>query len=235
MSLSGEQMTMPSTVRIVPPARDGGRDRIVGLEGDHRPEGDAERLDRRLRDRKLAHQRRVDAGPRLVARIQVVAERFDDPVGRRGEVGRPLVAQDRQQVLDQAPGRGQVAPVGGQHGGPGCVERPEQLVGRVDEMELHRGFTAQPAGFVPCPFVTTATGSIGRVASVPSVGRCRRRRPSVADVGLDQRLEPGEIRLEDPLEDRALDHRAEGRQDRWDERLGPVRPGSAGRRRACPG
>ena len=59
MSLSGVHTRIRST-RVVGGEPDGrGADGVVGLELDHRPQDDPERLDGRLGDRELGEQRRV--------------------------------------------------------------------------------------------------------------------------------------------------------------------------------
>ena len=66
----------------VGPARRGRRERVVGLEADHRPAHDAERLGGALRERKLRHQLLGHALARLVAGEQLVAERLDHVIER---------------------------------------------------------------------------------------------------------------------------------------------------------
>jgi hypothetical protein len=124
--------------RRISPEPGGGRaDRVVGLELDHRPEDDAERLDRRLGDRELGEECRIHAGRRLVAREQVVPERLDDPIRGGGDVGRPFFPEQVEELIAQ-PG----------HPGQDLAARPEdirsrgvvgteELVGRVDEVDLH--------------------------------------------------------------------------------------------------
>ena len=62
------------------------RDRIIGLELDHRPDLQAERRRRTLGERELRDQPFVEALAGLVAGEQVVAERFDHVVERDAAV-----------------------------------------------------------------------------------------------------------------------------------------------------
>ena len=62
------------------------RQRIVGLELDHRPDGDAERRQRLFEQRELREEVGVDALAGLVAGPQIVAERLDHVVGRDADV-----------------------------------------------------------------------------------------------------------------------------------------------------
>ena len=114
------------------------RDRVVGLELDHRPQDDAERLDGRLGDRELGEQLGRHPGRRLVAREEVVAERLDDPVRGAADVRRALLAQQEQELVAQPGHARQRDPVAPEDRRPRREMRPEQLVGRVDEVEAHR-------------------------------------------------------------------------------------------------
>jgi hypothetical protein len=115
----------------------GGGDRIVGLELDHRPEHDAERLDRSLGDRELGEELGVHPGLGLVAGVALVAERADDAVGRAADVRRTLVAEEVEELLDESGhAREEQAVAAADRRARGEV-RPEQLVRRVDEVDLH--------------------------------------------------------------------------------------------------
>ena len=87
-SLSGVQMQTCSTLVVSGGDARGGRERVVGLELDHRPDRDAHRRERVLERMELRAQRRVDAVAGLVAGPEVVAERLDDVVGRDADVRR---------------------------------------------------------------------------------------------------------------------------------------------------
>ncbi len=115
----------------------GRRDRIVGLEFDHRPDDEAERPNRVLRDRELRQQLTRHPGRRLVAGEQVVPEGLDDVIGRAADVRRALLAEEVEQLVDDAGHAGQVHAVAAERRRPRGVVRPEQLVGRVDQVEPH--------------------------------------------------------------------------------------------------
>ena len=91
----------PFDARIGGEALRRGADGVVRLPLDHRPEDDAQRLDRLLRDGELAQELRIHAGARLVARVQVVPERLDDPIRGRSDVRRPLLTEQEQQLIDE--------------------------------------------------------------------------------------------------------------------------------------
>ena len=84
-----------------------------------------------------ASSSRRHAGGRLVAAEQVVAERLDHAVRGAADVGRALLAEQVQQLVAQARDAGEDDPVAAEDGRPGRVVGPEQLVGGVDEVELH--------------------------------------------------------------------------------------------------
>ena len=102
MSLSGVQTSTCSTAGSVgePDARRG--DRVVRLELDHRPDDEPERPDRVLDDRELVQQLGRHPERRLVAREHVVPERLDDVVRGAADVGRALLAEEVQQLVDDA-------------------------------------------------------------------------------------------------------------------------------------
>ena len=58
-------------------------------------------------------------------------------VGRAADVRRALLAQQEQQLLGQPGDPGQIAAVLAHDRWARCVVRPEQLVGRVDEVQPH--------------------------------------------------------------------------------------------------
>ena len=123
----------------------GGADRVVGLELDHRPQDHVEGLDRGLGDRELVQQLRRHPGRRLVALVQVVAERLDDPVRGAADVRRALLAEQVQQLLDEPAHARQEDPLAAEHGRSRRVMGAEQLVGGVDEVEVHGRWSAGSA------------------------------------------------------------------------------------------
>ena len=137
MSLSGRADEDPLHARVLGKAHGGRGDGVVGLELDHRPEHDPERLDGRLGDGELGQELRRHAGRRLVAREQVVAERFDDPVRGAPDMGGAFLAKEEEQLLDEPGHARQHDPVAPEHRRPRREMRPKQLVGRVDEMDVH--------------------------------------------------------------------------------------------------
>ena len=87
------------------------RQRVVGLELDHRPHRDAERRERVLEQRELREQLGVHALARLVAEPEVVAERLDDVVGGHADVRRPLLEHPEHRA-EHAAHRGDLDAVG---------------------------------------------------------------------------------------------------------------------------
>ena len=73
-------------------------ERVVGLELDHRPDGDSHGRERLLERLELREQRRVDARARLVPGPQVVAERLDHVVGRDADVRRAALEHLQHRV-----------------------------------------------------------------------------------------------------------------------------------------
>ena len=127
-------------------ARDarGRGERVVGLELDHRPDGDAHRRERLLERMELRAQRRVDAVAGLVAGPEVVAERLDDVVGRDADVRRAASRPSRAPCAARRPRRrtaGRRRAAAAQ-----AVEVAEQLVGAVDEVDDHQGTAPYPTG-----------------------------------------------------------------------------------------
>ena len=111
--------------------------RVVRLDVDHRPYRDAECAQRVLEPAELRQQQRVHAGARLVRRPHVVAERFDDVIGRDAEMGR-AVLQHREHRLDDAAGRADLDAVAVEMSRPRRVVLAEDLIRPVDEMNDHR-------------------------------------------------------------------------------------------------
>ena len=114
-------------------ARRGGQ-RVVGLELDHGPADDAHRGERVLEGMELAPQGAVHSLARLVARPEVVAERFDDVVRRDADVRRAAfqhLGDGVEHARDRAEGRVLLLRP------PDPVELAEELVGPVDEVDDH--------------------------------------------------------------------------------------------------
>ena len=107
------------------------------------PEG----LDGLLRDGELGEDGGIHALLGLVARPEVVAEGADDPVRRAPDVRGALLAQEEAQLLDEAGDAGQDHPVPAEDRRARREVRPEQLVGGIDEVELH--VPADPVGSRP--------------------------------------------------------------------------------------
>ena len=117
-------------------------ERVVGLVLDHGPGGDTHRHQRVLEDRGLVQELRRHALARLVARPQVVAEALDDVVRRHADVGGALLQelQRRGEHTDGGPVRPGILVPGGL---PEVL--PEQLVGAVDQVDLHPPRLSGPA------------------------------------------------------------------------------------------
>ena len=113
----------------------GGGQRVVGLELDHRPHGDAERPQRVLEHRELREQLGRHAGAGLVARPEVVAERLDHVVGGDAHVGRALLEHPEHRPEHPADRRHLDAVVVEVRRHREVVA--EELVGPVDEVHLH--------------------------------------------------------------------------------------------------
>ena len=134
-------------LRVVGEAHRGGGDGVVRLVLDHRPEDDPECLDGGLSDRELVEQLGRHPGRRLVAREQVVAERLDDPIRGAADVRRALLAQQVQELVAQPGHARQDDPFAPEDRRTRRVVRPEQLVRRVDQVEIHgRGSGRAAAG-----------------------------------------------------------------------------------------
>ncbi len=113
-----------------------GGQRIVGLQVDHRPDGDAHRPERVLQRVELRQQSRLDAVAGLVARPQAVAERLDDVVGGDAQVR--LAALDELQHALQHANHGTEAPILSLVESALAIEVAEQLVRAVDQMNHDR-------------------------------------------------------------------------------------------------
>ena len=98
-----------------------------------------------LGELELGQQVGVDAGARLVAGVQVVAERLDDVVEGAGDVRHPRRREQQPQAAQQADGRADLAAVGVASRRRAEVAA-EELVGPVDEVDLSHspGLRAPP-------------------------------------------------------------------------------------------
>ena len=108
---------------------------VVRLELDHRPDPHPERLECFLQQGELGPELGRHVGTSLVAGPQVVAERLDDVVGRHPDVGDTL-GQERGHRRDHTAGGRHLRAVGG-HAGRPAEELAEELVGAVDQIDLH--------------------------------------------------------------------------------------------------
>ena len=108
-SLSGEQSTTWSTPGASRKRAAAAARRVVGLELHHRPDDEAERPRRPLGELELRQQVRVDAGARLVAGVQPVAERLDDVVEGAGDVRHARRREEHPQAAQQADRRADLA------------------------------------------------------------------------------------------------------------------------------
>ncbi len=138
MSLSGDRMTTRSTSGCSDEAGRGGRQGVVGLELDHGPDDHPEGLEGLLQQGELGQELRRHAGLGLVAGVALVAPGADDMVGGAAEVRDAVLAQQRQDRSRRRPGWRPRASLGARMGRPAEV-RPEQLVGGVEEVDLHVG------------------------------------------------------------------------------------------------
>src|SRR5947208_2400540 len=121
--------------RVVGRRPGGGGEGVVRFEVDHRPYGHPEGAQRVLEQRELRQQLRLDARARLVAGPHVVAERLDDVVRRHADMRRALLEQ-RERRAEHAPHGVDLDAVAVEMAGQREVV-PEQLVGSVDEVDLH--------------------------------------------------------------------------------------------------
>jgi hypothetical protein len=117
-------------------ARCAGRERVVAFELDHRPHHDAERAARVLGWAELRIEIGIDALARLVAGVQIVAERLDHVIEGDGHVRDVPFAEQRQhRSHERAHGADlRAARVTARLA---AVVRAEQLERAVDEMNLH--------------------------------------------------------------------------------------------------
>ena len=123
-------------VRVGAVARRRGRQRIVGLELDHRPHHEAQRLADLLGGVELRIELGFETLPRLVTLEQIVAERFDRVVEGDADVRRPFRPHQTEHRAGKHAHRADLFPV--RRLGFGRSEiGPEQLVGPVDRMHVH--------------------------------------------------------------------------------------------------
>ena len=86
---------------------------------------------------------------RLVARKEVVAERLDDAVRGAPDVRGTFLAEQIEELLDEPADAAQDDPVAADDRRAGRVMRAEQLVGGVDEVELHARQDVGPTTSTP--------------------------------------------------------------------------------------
>ena len=110
-SLSGVQISDAIDLAALRRDRARRRERVVGLELDHRPHGDAERGERFFEQRKLRPQVRLDAVAGLVPGPEPVPERLDDVIGRHAHV-RGAAVDHREDGREHAAHRADFAAVG---------------------------------------------------------------------------------------------------------------------------
>jgi hypothetical protein len=111
------------------------RQRVVGLQLDHRPHGDAHRGEGLLQRVELRRQGAIDPGPGLVVGPELVPERLDHVIGGDTEVGGALL-DHLQHRMQQAGDRAQRLVLALVEAAL-AVEVAEQLVGAVQDMNDH--------------------------------------------------------------------------------------------------
>ena len=150
--------------------------RVVGLELHHRPDDHAQRRDGVLGERELGQQLRVDALAGLVAGEELVAERLDDVVEGARHVRHAGRREQQPEAAQQADGRADLAAVG-RLARRRAEVAAKQLVGPVDEVDLHRASGRGATGRAPnlrtarsCARAALASRSFGAavVTSEPS-------------------------------------------------------------------
>ena len=140
-------------VDVVGPTVGGGGEGVVGLELEHRPHHHPDRPHPLLGQRELVEQLGIHPGAGLVAGVDLVAERLDDRVEGGPEVGDVRLPEQGQRRRHDPVGGAHLPPVGSGAGRRPEV-RSEQLVGAVEQVELH-------------PSDVTAPGSPPRIRSLP--------------------------------------------------------------------
>ncbi len=121
---------------VVRELRGGARQRVIGLELDHRPYRDPQRGGDALGDGELRPQQRVHPLAGLVAGEEVVAERLDHMVECDPHVGDVVLPKQPRQGAHQGTRRADLAPVAVEGRGRAVVHA-EELVGPVDQMRFH--------------------------------------------------------------------------------------------------
>ena len=114
-----------------------GAQRVVRLQLHHGPNDHAEGAKPILEGFELDAQLSLDPVPYLVTRPEVVAERLDDVVGRHTHVGRAAL-QHPEHGGHHAPHCRELVPLPVPCALGKPVEMAEQLVGAVDDMDVHR-------------------------------------------------------------------------------------------------
>lgn len=128
---ANEHATHP---RIAPRERRGGRERVVRLVLDHRPDREAEGSEGVFERTELGVEHGVHALARLVSLPELVAERLDHVVGRDADVPGPL-AQESQHGSEHTAHRADLATADVLVRRKPRVEVAEQLVGPVDHVD----------------------------------------------------------------------------------------------------
>src|SRR5699024_3367309 len=108
-----------------------------GLVFDHGVDGEAQGAQQVLEQFELSEQFGFDFGAVLVTVVELVAKRWNDVVGGDGDVGGTVFEQGHHRT-GHTTGRGDFGSVIVDVGGEGEVVT-EQLVGSVDQVDLHGG------------------------------------------------------------------------------------------------
>ena len=117
--------------------RGGGREAVVGLVLDERPDREAGGGERVFEQIELAAQRGVDARAGLVARVEIVAERLDHVV--RGDTDVRGAALEHPQHRPQHTTCGRDLAALSRDMRRDAEVMAEQLVGAVKEVDVHVG------------------------------------------------------------------------------------------------
>ena len=149
-SLSGVQMMTRSTRASRAAAGRSRSERVVRFKLNHGPDDNASRREDVFEQWELRQQVGFDAFAGLVAWPQFVAERFDDVIGRNGDV-RGAAFDHAQNRCEHASDRGDLLTIPIPRGRQRVVV-PEQLVCAVDEIDFQRA--------APTPRYRTAAVSI---------------------------------------------------------------------------
>ena len=136
-----------------------GRQRVVGLVFDHRPDDEAGGGEGPLHHRDLFEDLRVHPGAGLVPGPEIVAEALDHVIGRHPDVRRTFL-DERERRRDHSGRRRVRVAVGVPGGHPEVLTK--EFVGPVDQMDTHG---AQPYDAPAGPVSASETPRRERVAS----------------------------------------------------------------------